>query len=164
MTASFQLSEEGAQVQLAVAPDVPPPEELPKREGWSGVFERHDAPRTEGGRVQAWIRATGDLGDDPLVHACAFAYYSDNFPGQVVVGLHPESAADQPEERRFMAASLDHAIWFHRPFVATDWHLHDVVADSLLGSRGVSIAHTFTPDGAHVATVAQEVLVRRRKS
>jgi acyl-CoA thioesterase-2 len=163
MTASFQLPEEGAQVQRAVAPDVPSPDELPKREGWSGVFERRDAPRTEGGRVQAWIRATGDLGDDPLVHACAFAYYSDNFPGQVVVGLHPESVPlEHSEERKFMAASLDHAIWFHRPLVATAWHLHDVVADSLLGSRGVSIAHTFTPDGAHVATVAQEVLVRLR--
>ena len=163
MTASFQVPEEGAQVQLAVAPAVPPPDELPKRDGWSGVFERRDAPRTEGGRVQAWIRATGELGDDPLVHACAFAYYSDNFPGQVVVGLHPDAEGEPPHERRFMAASLDHAIWFHRRFVATDWHLHDVVADSLLGSRGVSIAHTFTPDGAHVATVAQEVLVRLRR-
>jgi acyl-CoA thioesterase-2 len=163
MAASFQLLEHGEEIQLAVAPDVAPPDELPRREGWSGVFERHDAPREEGGRVRAWIRALGELGDDPLVHACAFAYISDNFPGDVVAGLHPERGLRREfDDRRLMVASLDHAIWFHRPFVATDWHLHDVVADSLLGTRGVSIAHTFTTEGAHVATVAQEVLVRRR--
>jgi acyl-CoA thioesterase-2 len=162
MEASFQVEESGAEVQRAVAPAIPPPEELPRREGWSGVFERRDAPREEGGRVRSWIRALGELGDDPLVHACAFAYASDNFPGQVVVGLHPEAEGDPPHDFRFMVASLDHAIWFHRPLVATDWHLHDVVADSLLGSRGVGIAHTFTLAGAHVATTAQEVLVRRR--
>jgi acyl-CoA thioesterase II len=164
MEASFQVEEEGPDVQTARAPAIPPPEELPRREGWSGVFERRDAPRTEQGRVQAWIRASGDLGRDPLVHACAFAFISDNFPGGVVVPLHPDHGEmDEMPDTRFMVASLDHSIWFHRRLVATEWHAHDVRADGLLGSRGVSIGHTFTENGVHVATTAQEVLVRRRR-
>ncbi len=164
MATSHQLLEEGVEVQRAMAPQVAAPEELPLREGWSGVFERRDAPREDPGCVRAWIRAIGDLGDEPIVHACAFAFTSDNFPGDVVSGLHP-NRPDNREERfdSLRVASLDHAMWFHRPLVMTDWHLHEVVADSLLGSRGVSIGHTFSAGGAHVATVTQEVLVRRRR-
>src|SRR5579884_1675223 len=57
MTASFQVAEDGPDIQTAVAPQLPPPEELPVREHWSDVIERRDAPRTEGGHVRSWIRA-----------------------------------------------------------------------------------------------------------
>jgi acyl-CoA thioesterase II len=166
MAASFQIDEEGVDVQRAIAPDIAPPHELPPsdRNGWTTVFERRDAPRDDPGRVQAWIRAGAELGQDPIVHACAFAFASDNFPGNAVIGLHPDRPTDWSEPFTLLrGASLDHAIWFHRPVVATDWHIHEVVADSLIGSRGVSIGHTFTAEGKHVATVTQEFLVRRRR-
>jgi acyl-CoA thioesterase-2 len=161
MAASFQVSEQGVSVQRAIAPAMPAPDELAPRQGWTSVFERRDAPRDDPGCVRAWVRASGDLGDDPIVHACAFAFASDNFPGNVVVGLHPDRPTSETSLGRLQVASLDHAMWFHRPFIATDWLLHEVVADSLLGSRGVSIGHTFNAGGDHVATVNQEVLVRR---
>ncbi len=163
MAASFQVQEDGVSVQRAIAPSIPPPDELSPREGWTTVFERRDAPREDPGYVQAWIRTNGELTGDPVLHACAFAFASDNFPGNVVVGLHPDRpTSDTAGPGNLQAASLDHAMWFHRPFVATDWLLHEVVADSLLGSRGVSIGHTFNAGGDHVATVTQEFLVRRR--
>jgi acyl-CoA thioesterase II len=163
MAASFQVVESGVEVQRAMAPQIAAPQDLPVREGWSGVFERRDAPRDDPGCVRAWIRATEGLGDEPIVHACALAFISDNFPGDVVSGLHPDRPASRDEPfNRLRIASLDHAMWFHRPLTATEWHLHEVVADSLLGSRGVSIGHTFSTSGDHVATVTQEVLVRRR--
>ena len=62
-----------------------------------------------------------------------------------------------------MVASLDHTIWFHRPFRADEWHVYDMTCHSFVGSRGLSIGHVFTAGGAHVATVAQEVLMRDRR-
>jgi acyl-CoA thioesterase-2 len=163
MATSFQAPEDGVEVQRAIAPQIAAPLDLPVREGWTTVFERRDAPRDDPGCVRAWIRAIDDLGDESIVHACAFAFASDNFPGNVVVGLHPDRpASDSGPLNGLRGASLDHAIWFHRPFVATDWLLHEVVADSLLGSRGVAIGRTFSAAGDHVATVTQEFLVRRR--
>ena len=58
------------------------------------------------------------------------------------------------------AASLDHTIWFHRPLRADRWHLHDFACHHFVGGRGLAIGHIFGEDGVHVATVAQEVLVR----
>ena len=59
-----------------------------------------------------------------------------------------------------MSASLDHAIWFHRPSRADEWHIHDFTAHGYLSSRGLGIGHVLSRDGIHVATVAQEVLLR----
>ena len=61
-------------------------------------------------------------------------------------------------------ASLDHSIWFHRPVKADEWHLHDFTCHSYGGGRGLAIGHVFSPDGVHVATVAQEVLLRDRRN
>jgi acyl-CoA thioesterase-2 len=60
-----------------------------------------------------------------------------------------------------MSASLDHAIWFHRPVAADEWHIHDFTSHGYLSSRGLGIGHVLTPTGVHVATIAQEVLLRR---
>jgi acyl-CoA thioesterase-2 len=65
----------------------------------------------------------------------------------------------QPE-RQFFSASLDHAIWFHRAVDFDDWHVHASTSHGLMNSRGVSVGHVFTADGAHLATVSQEVLLR----
>ena len=69
-----------------------------------------------------------------------------------------------PIERSDMsfAASLDHTVWFHRPVRMDQWHLFDFSCHSYVGARGVSVGHVFTTEGDHVATVAQEVLIRRR--
>ena len=64
------------------------------------------------------------------------------------------------EEYPFFSASLDHSIWFHRPFRADEWLLHDLTAHALMSSRGLAVGHVFTEDGLHVATVSQEALLR----
>lgn len=62
-----------------------------------------------------------------------------------------------------MAASVDHAVWFHRPVRATDWLLFELRGHGVANARGMAIARVFTHDGVHVATVAQEGLVRERR-
>ncbi len=111
------------------------------------------------------MRIRGDLGDDPVLHACALAYMSDDYPTDSVVALHPDEPDQEaePGEGPFIAFSLDHAIWFHRTPVATDWHLIAMVSHGLISSRGLSIGHVFTESGVHVATVSQEVLLRHRR-
>jgi acyl-CoA thioesterase II len=80
--------------------------------------------------------------------------------------LHPRCGEVPPPgegfDRLFMSASLDHAIWFHRPPVADRWHLHDFTSHGLLGSRGLSVGHVVTDEGVHLATIAQEILLRTR--
>jgi acyl-CoA thioesterase II len=165
MACSFQRDEPGPDVQIARLPDVPGAEEL-AGESWSPMFERRfaiDRGDAEG-RSAAWLRMTHAVGDDPVLQACALAYLSDDLPTDAVVALHPDRPkAGEPEdsfEGAFMSASLDHAIWFHRPPVADRWHLHDLTSHGYLSSRGLSIGHVLTEEGVHVATVAQEVLLR----
>ena len=164
MTASFQVVEDAPDMQRAAMPLVPTAEELPAR-GFTTAFERRSVTTNDDGRACAWMLVPGDLGDDPLVHACALAYTSDDLPTEALVALHPErnvapwEGGDQPG-RRFMSASLDHAIWFHRPARADAWQLQDFRAGGLAGSRGVSVGEFFSADGTHIATVAQEVLLR----
>lgn len=80
-------------------------------------------------------------------------------PTESVVRAHPDGAALEETESLF-CASLDHTIWFHHPLRADRWHLYDFSCHSFVGSRGLSIGSVFEADGVHVATVAQEVLVR----
>jgi acyl-CoA thioesterase-2 len=75
---------------------------------------------------------------------------------------HPDYEPGR-QEIPFMNASLDHAIWFHRPARADQWQLHDFVCHGLMSSRGVAVGHVFTDEGRHVATVAQEVLLRAKR-
>jgi acyl-CoA thioesterase-2 len=75
--------------------------------------------------------------------------------------LHPDRPDFRAEdEHPFFSASLDHAIWFHRPFRADRWLLHDLTSHALMSSRGLAVGHVFTTEGHHVATVSQEVLLR----
>jgi len=78
-----------------------------------------------------------------------------------VVSLHPDADPDQLWDDQFMSASLDHAIYFHRPVAADQWHLQTFTCHGLMSSRGVSVGYVFTTDGTHVATVVQEVLLRK---
>jgi acyl-CoA thioesterase-2 len=109
-------------------------------------------------RAQLWVRVNGELGDDPVLHVAAFTYASDlTLLGATLVPHDIEIGS--PE---LMPASLDHTIWFHRPFRADRWWLYDQWSPSASGSRGLSLARVFTEDGTLVATVAQEGLIRRR--
>jgi acyl-CoA thioesterase II len=167
MAASFQLDEAGPDVQTASLPDVVAADAL-HDDSWSPLFDRRFAhPRGPGdGRSVAWLKMLSDIGDDPVLQACALAYLSDDLPTDAVVALHPRSSEDELPgegfEQLFMSASLDHAIWFHRSPVVDQWHLHDFTSHGLLGSRGLSVGHVITRGGVHVATIAQEVLLRTR--
>jgi acyl-CoA thioesterase-2 len=165
MEVSFQVDEAGHDVQIASLPDVPSPEEV-QGDTWTPMFERRfAAPRNSApGRGVAWMRMVDAIGPDPVLQACALAYLSDDIPTDAVVALHPDRPlADGIEafDLDFMSASLDHAIWFHRPLAADEWHIHDFASHGYLSSRGLAIGHVLTLDGTHVATVAQEVLLRK---
>jgi acyl-CoA thioesterase-2 len=94
-----------------------------------------------------------------MVHACALAYLSDE--DLLGVAVLPHSLGGQWDD--LMCASLDHAIWFHRPVRASEWLLFHLSGHGVANSRGMAIARVFDADGSHVATVAQEGLVRVRQ-
>jgi acyl-CoA thioesterase-2 len=181
LTGNFQKAEEGFEHQDAV-PDVVPPEEgvdlaamfRSRGEGntaewereWAALDVRYVGNSRQGmpedpsrpARARLWIRVNGDLGDDPLQHLAAFTYASDmTLLGSTLVphGVHVGSPGMQ-------VASLDHSVWFHRPFRADRWWLYDQESPSASGGRGLAVARVFTQDGTLGATVAQEGLIRRR--
>ncbi|MBO9520535.1 MAG: acyl-CoA thioesterase II [Nocardioidaceae bacterium] len=181
MTLSFQIPEEGLDHQDTM-PAVPAPEDCPDlaelfraRTGgeedwpreWGALEVRFAGNSRPGGeledpdfpaRSRLWIRVSGELPDEPLPHTAAFTYASD----MTLLG-----AALIPHEifissAGMQAASLDHSIWFHRPFRADEWWLYDQHSPSASGGRGLAIARIFTQDGRLVASVAQEGLIRFR--
>ena len=171
MTASFQIEEDDVSVQTVVRPTVPRPDEL-RSDRWTPLFDRcfaptattvRTAPAQVPGTVAAWLRVDEDLGDDPMLQAAALAYLSDDLPTDAVVSLHPDRVAGDRFHETFFSASLDHAVWFHQPLRADDWHLQAFTCQGLMGSRGVSIGHVFGADGTHAATISQEVVLRRRR-
>ena len=105
----------------------------------------------------SWFKVLEDLGGQAL-HAAALAYASDSSPAWVVAALHAQESA--PAEA-WRPVSLDHAIWFHRPFRADDWLLFETSSSSLYDSRGLTQGRVFSTAGTLVASVAQEVLLRR---
>jgi acyl-CoA thioesterase-2 len=158
--ASFQRPEPSIDLRtVAMDSDVPRPDSL-ETDSWTSSFDRRfvaqswssSEPRLGTGRTLAWMKVNAPLGDDQLLHRCWLAYLSDDLPTDAV-----RTAGGF--DRRF-AASLDHTMWFHRPVRADDWHLHDFTCHSFAGGRGLAIGQVFAADGLHVATVAQEVLMR----
>jgi len=107
-------------------------------------------------KTQLWMRIDGRLSDDPLEHLATFTYASD------VSLLGAALAAHEADPTTVQMASLDHTIWFHRPFRADEWWLYDQWSPSAGGARGLSIGRVFTQDGTLVATTAQEGLIRPR--
>lgn len=160
LIASFQAEEEGEVTPGAPFPEgVPPPEHVAPEET-DLFFEQRpvSSARDPEPVVQVWMRAREPLGDDPVVHACALAYLSDEHPLGVAIGTH--SLAGQWEQ--LMAASLDHALWFHRPLRADDWLLVTLRGAGVANARGLALGRVFAADRRHVASVAQEGLVRAR--
>jgi acyl-CoA thioesterase-2 len=109
---------------------------------------------------QVWMRAAGPLPDDPLIHAAVLAYASDYTLLEPVLRKHGLAWTDP----RLRPASLDHAMWFHRPVRADEWILYDEESPSASGGRGLGIGRMFAQDGTLVATVAQEGMVRVKQS
>jgi acyl-CoA thioesterase-2 len=184
MQVSFHVDEPGLDHQ-AKMPDVAGPEELPNEselrrrliptmpdpvrryyeherpiEIKPVEFERYLGKKIEDGRFHVWIRATGTLPDDPAIHQCVLAYASDLTLLDAALAPHGRTAF----ERDIVAASLDHALWFHRPFRADEWLLYAQDSPNLTGSRGFSRGLIFTREGVLVASVAQEGLLRLRRA
>lgn len=180
MTASFHVEEEGWDHQDAMPEAVGPDDAIPMvdligaikagaADEWNrewGSFDMRyvgdprsaEDPTRETTRVvqRIWFKANGELPDDDQIHVAAFTYLSDfSLLGASLLphGLIISSPKVQP-------ASLDHTIWFHRPFRADEWLLYDQTSPSASGARGLSTARIFDVDGRLVATVAQEGLIR----
>lgn len=115
------------------------------------------------GRFGYWIRLTRDLGDDPVDQACALAFVSDAAPSRAARSPHPDFVNDVSDRGRFQGASLDHAVWFHRPSRVDHWHWYDTHSHGLSGARGLITGDVISIDGVHVATIAQQVLLRRHR-
>jgi acyl-CoA thioesterase-2 len=176
---SFQRAEDGFEHQDAM-PAVPGPdggislsELFAERGGSSGAWEREWAALdvrylgnaavggvaedpTRPARAQLWSRVSGRLSDEPLDHVAAFTYASD----MTLIGAALVPHGKVVDSPGMQVASLDHTIWFHRPFRADEWWLFDQHSPSASGARGLSLARVFTEQGELVATVAQEGLIR----
>jgi acyl-CoA thioesterase II len=179
LAASFQVVERGPDHSMPM-PDVPGPDALPTfRERIDPYLSRfskefvewlvrerpidsrpvEDPHWLEPGPRQptqdVWIRANGKLPDEPLMHACVVAYASD---------LTLLDTATLPHaigfDGKYQMASLDHAMWFHRPFRADEWLLYHQTSPSASNARGLALGHVFTADGTLAITVMQEGLLR----
>ena len=160
MSASFHVSEEGPTVQSEQLPSVDSPEGLGE-DSWSPMFNRRSLKDDiEPGRIGAWLRLADDLGDDPVLNACALAYLSDDLPTEAAIARHPQRPPRESTFKTFWSASLDHTIWFHQPVRANQWHLHDFHCRELNRNLGTALGSIFDQSGKHIATVAQEVLIR----
>ena len=182
MSASFHKDEEGY-VHQAAMPDVPPPEGLPSvaelmsqmldkmpesmRRYWarqhpvdlrpvdlSRYMSRDPAPALQ----HIWLRTNGTLNNDIRLHAAILAYASDFTLLDTALVPHGKLLFD-PD---IQLASLDHAMWFHRPFRADEWLLYTQDSPNGSGARGFCRGNVFTRDGRLIASVAQEGLIRKR--
>ena len=119
------------------------------------------APVVGTGEVLEWLRLRDDVGDDG---AATFAFLSDDVPTDAVRCLlnEPGGELDEFDQSWFMV-SLDHTVWFHEQVVPDRWHLHAFTCDRVVGDRALTHGRVYSDDGRHVATIAQEVLVRRRR-
>ncbi len=183
MSVSFHNDEPGLAHQMTM-PEVPRPDQLPsdaeikqnilpelpeavrryyERERPIELrpvdFGRYRGQRPKGDGFSIWLRTTAPLPDDPAIHRCALAYASDMNILDTALVPHGRSVFD----RSIMGASLDHALWFHRPFRADQWLLYTLDSPSMYGSRGFGRGLVFTADGTLVASAAQEGLLRERR-
>lgn len=178
LSASFQLVQPGIDHQSAM-PDAPPPESLPTlEERYAAAPEatrffrllprpidvryvddppwqqRENGPRT--GLSRVWMRANGRLPDDPLLHVCVATFASDMTLLDSVLVRHGLANGLDP----ITMASLDHAMWFQRPFRADEWMLYVSKSPTASGSRGLATGRFFDQHGRHLVSVVQEGMIR----
>jgi acyl-CoA thioesterase-2 len=184
MSASFHIAEPGLDHQDAM-PQVPPPEDLPSEqqlkakmlaqlpENMKSYWERerpiemrpvdvsrYFAREKRAPEQMVWMRASGRLPDAFPLHQCVLAYASDFTLLDTALIAHGKLMFDKDMQ----LASLDHALWLHRPFRADEWLLYAQDSPSSHGARGFCRGRIFTRDGVLVASVAQEGLMRQRSS
>lgn len=180
MSVSFQVVEEGLEHQVAM-PEVPMPEDLPSDEefrarllarfpaaakrDWMALRPLEVKPialdasylaRSPDARASLWVRARGHLPDDLPTHQAVLAYASDLSLLQAALVPHGRTVFD-PD---LQVASLDHALWFHRPFRADEWLLYSQESPVARSTRGFCRGQLFTRDGVLIASSAQEGLMR----
>ena len=176
LACSFHVEEDGLEHQSPM-PDVPVPDEVPGlgelppdrpvgaplkylddngleiRFVGGAPWDRGDEPRE---REQLWLRAREPLGDEPILHVAIATFASDLTLVGTILARHGLSPWTTP----YFAASLDHCMWFHRPFRADEWLFYDQTSPAAHGARGLSLGSLYQQSGRLVATVAQEGLVR----
>jgi acyl-CoA thioesterase-2 len=160
MTCSFHAAEEGDNYQLPMGPGIPPPGEI---EGFEAPFpfdirEVGATERREDGTFlstrRCWFRTREPLPDDPGLHACVLSYLSD----MTGAAFRPLSLGTWGHHTD---ASLDHALWFHRPWRADSWNLFDLQALVNAGGRSTIRATMYGEDGTLHMSMAQELLIRK---
>ena len=185
MSASFQTDEPGLEHARAM-PEAPQPESLPGieairaalgprlPEGVRRYFETErpielrpvdmtrftpeGAGKPRAAAQKIWMRAAGRLPDDPAIHRAVLAYLSDMTLLDTSLIVHGRSVFDGS----LQVASLDHALWFHRPFRADEWMLYDQESPNASGGRGLCRGSLYSQDGRLIATVMQEGLIRQK--
>lgn len=183
MSSSWQLPEDGLEHSLPL-PQVPAPDDLPSladlvrtnpdvKNIWATFPQPFDVRYAEtpawlvtdpaaepilSGKV--WFRPRGVLPQDPLLHVCLMAYLSDLTLVETVLARHGVGPGRPPAQ----LASLDHAMWFHRPVSMDGWVLYDTTSPEAAGGRGLATGSFFAQDGTQLATVVQEALVRMPRS
>lgn len=171
LEASFQKPENSTAITTVSMPEnIPMPDDIAHSQAFSEFVEERPVPRDTqftdhrdgAGRIMTWYRALENFGGNQLLNRCALAYMSDDLPVASVVLAVPELRQHFNQFDELFCASLDHTIWFHRDVDASQWHLFEMNCHSYTSNRGVSFGYVFAQDGTHVATVAQEALVRLR--
>lgn len=177
MVCSFHVHEDGLDHADPLPRDLPTPEDcrpaavvMGERSArraafwqmeWGALdvrYVREPAQASESGQshLQLWIRAESRLPDDPRVHQMLLAYLSD-------ISLLSVSTVSHPVEfmsPQLQAASIDHAMWFHRPVRADEWLLYDQVSPSASGALGFAQGRLFSQSGTFAASCAQQGLIR----
>jgi Acyl-CoA thioesterase len=181
LSASFQLQQDGIDHQSEM-PDAPDPDTLPplvNRYGDSDEaaefyrlmprpidlryvddppWRQHEHGARDG-LARVWMKADGRLPDDPLLHVCVLTYASDMTLLDSVLVRHGLA----PGLDDISMASLDHAMWFERPFRADEWLLYSTQSPSASGGRGLASGRFYKQDGTQVCSVVQEGMIRVRR-
>lgn len=179
MSASFHTGEDGLEHGEPAPLDVPAPQQVPtltqrlashpdrlgiwariprpidvRYIGESGFAASGERPGSTQQRV--WMKVDGKLPDDPLLHVCVLTYASDLTLLDTVLNHHGQVWGPGG----YLGASLDHALWLHRPFRADEWFLYDSASPSASRGRGLATGRFFTTGGRHIASTAQEGILR----
>jgi len=183
MGCSFHMEEPGFTHQIDM-PKVPDPDDLPSenqllnqyidkmpaqiRAYWKGEraievrpvdFSRYLSPQKAAPVQQAWLRPTGPLPDDLAIHQCAIAFATDIALLDTALVPHGRTIFDP----RLALASIDHALWFHKPARFDDWLLYSTDSPMTSGARGYTRGSLYTRSGQLIASSAQEGLIRELK-
>ncbi|WP_181701586.1 acyl-CoA thioesterase II [Chthonobacter albigriseus] len=184
LSASFQTTEDGLTHQIEM-PVVTPPEELPSEEEFAAMIMkfapepvkrywsrprpltlrpvdvgRYLGRRPPDPRQYVWVKTSAPLPEDPFVHRAVLAYLSDMTLLDTALVLHGRSVFDPT----LQVASLDHAMWFHRPAKVDEWLLYAQDSPSGSGARGFTRGSLYSRDGTLLASVAQEGLIREKNA